>query len=69
MIRPDDIQCSLGQIETVLEGPGSYSYIDCLLKGHVNNCNGCPNNKREKIMRADPNNYPDWLRRHQNERT
>ena len=49
---------------------GDYSQLWCgRLRKYILNCNNCPYNEKEKEMRADPNNYQEWLRRHQNERT
>ena len=53
-----------------IENRGDYSEMWCGRKGkYIVNCNGCPYNEKEKEMRADPNNYQEWLRRHKNERT
>ena len=52
-----------------IENCGDYSEMWCGRKGkYIINCSGCPYNKKEKEMRADPNNYQEWLRRHKNER-
>lgn len=53
-----------------IENHGDYGEIWCGHKGkYILNCDGCPYNEKEKEMRADPNNYQEWLRRHKNERT
>lgn len=44
---------------------GDYSQLWCgRFNKYILNCNGCTYNEKEKEMRADPNNYQEWLRRH-----
>lgn len=68
MITRNDFKCTIGlqkgNIENVIEGPGSYNLMWCPEKGYINNCDGCSYNQIEKEMHADPNSYPKWLKLH-----
>ena len=71
MITQNDFKCKSPHFTPHrIENRGDYSEMWCGRKGkYILNCNGCPYNEKEKEMRADPNNYQEWLRRHKNERT
>ena len=44
---------------------GDYSQMWCgRLRKYINNCDNCPFNEKEKIMRKDPNSYQKWLKLH-----
>lgn len=69
MIGKDDFRCAIGRefgyVNRVNEGPGAYSELWCPIKlKFISNCDNCERNELEKEMRAGPNNYQEWLRRH-----
>ena len=67
-MKYDDFKCGAGRlegkIEYILEGPGSYHLAWCPIKeNYISNCDNCEYNEIEKEIRADPNNYQEWLRK------
>lgn len=63
MITWNDFKCKSPYfMRHRIDNFGDYSQMWCGRKGkYIQNCDGCPYNEIEEQMRADPNNYPDWL--------
>lgn len=70
----DDVGCNWGRRDGYFHNFGDYSLFICPMTGNpIESCRGCRRDyygrKREQEIRDDPNNYQEWLRRHNNERT
>ena len=66
MLTWNDFKCESPHISRHrIDNCGDYSEMWCgRLEKYIENCDNCPFNEKEKIMRSDPNSYQKWLKLH-----